>query len=897
MADTDVILTVDLDVQDAEKTAAQLQKEVENIFSSRSGKQSARLTSLENQLKQALQKVTDLRQKMQDLADTQIPTEDYAKLTKSLEEWEKKADQAIEKMGQLEESGKDIIDPKTGNFIPKYAQWVHQLEQAETATGEISRRMKEMENKGTAFTSGADTTEYQQYEQELDTANDKVKQLIIRHSELAGVGGKAFSVALKGAQALKNAFTKLISGIKKAVSAFKNLRKSTGGVNTSFKSMLKNILRFGLGIGSVYMLINKLRSAVKEGFSNMYKDNKKFKDSVDSLKGSLTTLKNAFASAFQPIVSIAIPYIQKLVDWMTQLMDQIARFVAAAVGQKYYMKAIKQTGKAAEKAKRQLAGFDELNVLSSQGNGGGKMFEEVPIDEEKIDLLEKLKEIVAQMESVGAKVGTAIRDALNSIDWDNIRQYTNLIAEGIGNFINGLVRVEGLGEAIGRTFAEVLNTIMQFKQTLFDTIDFEDVGRFFGNIAQSFVETFDWKGQGHLIATEINSIAEAIKGFSETFDGFTLGFSFADMLNQFFYDIDWNMIKQAISGVIQDLMGILNGFINEFDFGALASTISNALSTALTAIETFLTSDIDFDKIGEGIVDLISNVDWIDLLIQVAGVIATALLRTIEYALELLWGMAAGIFDNLANLFEEMGWDSVAGFFKGMADNLRTSIQAVKDWFNQYLIIPFKEFFGIHSPSTLFADFGKMLILGLVQGIRNALGLVGEILTALKTKFLEKFQEIKLGVIDIVKKLWEGIKAPINSIIGGFEFLVNCVIRAINKMIDAMNGLSFDIPDWVPEIGGSSFGFSIPTLNEISIPRLAQGAVIPPNQRFLAMLGDQKSGTNVEAPLTTIQEALVGALQQMGFGDSGQPINIYLGTEKIYSEIRKMEKRNVLMGG
>ena len=67
------------------------------------------------------------------------------------------------------------------------------------------------------------------------------------------------------------------------------------------------------------------------------------------------------------------------------------------------------------------------------------------------------------------------------------------------------------------------------------------------------------------------------------------------------------------------------------------------------------------------------------------------------------------------------------------------------------------------------------------------------------------------------------------------------------------------MPDWVPGIGGKKFGFSI---DPISIPRLARGAVIPPNREFLAVLGDQKSGTNIEAPADLIRQIVAEELSR-----------------------------------
>ena len=148
------------------------------------------------------------------------------------------------------------------------------------------------------------------------------------------------------------------------------------------------------------------------------------------------------------------------------------------------------------------------------------------------------------------------------------------------------------------------------------------------------------------------------------------------------------------------------------------------------------------------------------------------------------------------------------------------------------------------------------------------------------------------GVQDIFGGIFDGLvamaKAPLNLIIG----LLNGVVGAVNSMIGGLNQLRFEAPDWVPVIGGKSWGVHIPTLP--SLPYLAQGAVIPPNREFLAVLGDQRSGTNIEAPLSTIQQAVAAELanspqlaylQQMiellqALVEKDE--SIYIGDEEIY---------------
>lgn len=155
-------------------------------------------------------------------------------------------------------------------------------------------------------------------------------------------------------------------------------------------------------------------------------------------------------------------------------------------------------------------------------------------------------------------------------------------------------------------------------------------------------------------------------------------------------------------------------------------------------------------------------------------------------------------------------------------------------------------------------------------------------------------------VVDKIKEMWGLIKAfwseniaPVfttefwldlakkcgNGLITGFEGAINGIITMFEKMInwivDGMNELSFDIPEW---LGGGTFGFNLSRVafGRITIPRLAQGAVIPPNREFLAVLGDQKQGTNIEAPLQTIVDAFNIALSQNGGYNGGGNTEVVL---------------------
>ena len=81
--------------------------------------------------------------------------------------------------------------------------------------------------------------------------------------------------------------------------------------------------------------------------------------------------------------------------------------------------------------------------------------------------------------------------------------------------------------------------------------------------------------------------------------------------------------------------------------------------------------------------------------------------------------------------------------------------------------------------------------------------------------------------------------------------MINRIVGGLNAVIGLLNKLSIPLPAF---LGGGSIGFNIPKLNAPQIPRLATGAVIPPNSEFLAVMGDQKRGNNMEAPEDLIRQ-------------------------------------------
>ena len=108
----------------------------------------------------------------------------------------------------------------------------------------------------------------------------------------------------------------------------------------------------------------------------------------------------------------------------------------------------------------------------------------------------------------------------------------------------------------------------------------------------------------------------------------------------------------------------------------------------------------------------------------------------------------------------------------------------------------------------------------------------------------EIFTDIKDGILT-------SFKTVVNKLISGINSVVSKPFSGINTALRQIKGI--DILGIKPFSG-------ISTISVPSIPYLAQGAVLPANKPFMAVVGDQRHGTNVEAPLTTIQEAVANVM-------------------------------------
>lgn len=288
----------------------------------------------------------------------------------------------------------------------------------------------------------------------------------------------------------------------------------------------------------------------------------------------------------------------------------------------------------------------------------------------------------------------------------------------------------------------------------------------------------------------------------------------------------------------------------------VASGLPGALGSILTKLSGILIAVGGLILLWDGLSDAWNNgVNWKNLLESLAGVVALAGGLAIAFGKV---GAGIGLVVSGAALVITAFKDIVTN-----GANLQNTLMLISG-----IVATGLGFFFL-TGSVI-----PLVIAGIASVVTAALALTGNL-----TEFARNLKDNILGgIIQFIKGVftgnwksaWEGVKKVFsgiwNSIVIIAESAINAVIKGLNWLISKINTIKFTVPSWVPGVGGKSIGGHISSLSEVRLPRLATGAVIPPNKEFLAVLGDQKSGTNIETPLATMVEAFKQAMAESGGG-------------------------------
>lgn len=621
-------------------------------------------------------------------------------------------------------------------------------------------------------------------------------------------------------------------------------------------------------------------------------------DGWANVTGNLSEAWKQFLGVIgQPVLQLVVPVIQqitaslqKLTSWALTAYNAMAKVFGweekqvkpveqTAAAQKQVTEAVEETEEAQEGS---LASFDEIEVLASNTakateqtadataqNIAAAQIESTTADQKPVDT-SWVDGFIAKLQELKNFIETQLKPALNGIG-DGFRR----AIQDIANWIDTQLKPK-------------LAEVAQKYDISFDALIPDNIAEMFAPIGKWFTE-------------ELPKMAEMV---GQTF------LNMIDPLGKWFSEDLPDFVEAGLKFVSTAIYGLLDTFQMVFtDVWTLVidpflMTFAERILPIFTQLgtEMFNTLTVAFEEVKKAF-DMV----WTDAIKPVLEFIGKAwgdLWALIQEKWE-QWGKP--IFDgvreawqNTGDMFEHV-WSAIV---KPVWDEFMAAINRI--W--QEHLLPF---------ASAFMDFIGKLILGatqiynefitpLITWLTTELGPIitqefsGIIATveavfAKIVEFATGFIESAQGVIDFFvgvftadwQKAWDGIKtyqeglmeslrsiiyAVLNVIIGLVNKMIRGTINKFNTVVDSINDMIEIANRALRWLGLPGIDFRVPKIPVPQIPYLAEGAVIPPNREFLAVLGDQKSGTNIETPLETMLEAFRTALRENGGGHGQQTI-------------------------
>lgn len=698
---------------------------------------------------------------------------------------------------------------------------------------------------------------------------------------ISGVGSGLKTLASGAIQKASGAFAALI---QKFTSGIPVLRRFTGATKSATGGLgggLKNILKYAFGIRSLFALVNKLRSALVDGFKNLAQYSGETNNSISMLMSSLTQLKNAFAAAFAPILNVVAPILNSLIQKIISVVNTFGQLTSALTGKTTYIKAkkvqqdyakslnnnansAKNAKKANEELQRTILSFDQINKMddnsSSDSNSGiadtgglspSDMFETESIPSKIKGIADMIKQAWknADFTEIGAMVGNKLNAALNSIPWDKIKNTCNKIAKSVATFLNGFLETVDW-KLVGNTLAQGINTAFGMANTFAENFHWDSLGKAIGNGINGALGGLDWNLIQETVRNIATGITDTLNSFIQTTDWALVGQSFGNGINtilDFFHtainNFDWTGAGTALADFV-------NNAVNTIDFVNLGQTISdgikNTFDFGIAAIE-----GIDWWTIGEKVRGGLAAIDWNGIADGFFELIGAAFGGLSAFFGGLLSDAVSGAQKYFQKKIEECGGNVVKGIFKGIKD----AVVGIAEWIKDHIFTPFmKGFtaaFGIHSPSTVMAEQGGYIIDGLLKGVKDNISKFLNYIKEIPGKVLKAIGNIKNKVLqkgsDIISGLKDGFNEKVSTFTSVLGTLPETIRNAIPNLFDVgssiiqnfANGFSsVHIPmphigwDWT---GGSirigNFSFSLPRFN---LQWYAKGGFPEMGQLFIA---------------------------------------------------------------
>ncbi len=485
------------------------------------------------------------------------------------------------------------------------------------------------------------------------------------------------------------------------------------------------------------------------------------------------------------------------------------------------------------------------------------------------DHLVRLFDISARSSEISGQFAITVADIFSVFRGDTAKQIT---ADLLAIFTDSFLGVQEIAMQFGNDLVYIITEPINenkdlIKQALQGIL--EPISSVLGTIRQGIQETFSkfWE----VYDTYISPAVENIKnGFSSILETILTVWNenispILDEWGEKFSTLWTEHIQPMVNSFLEFIGKIINGLSelwNTWLVPIINWIVENVVPVIAPILETLGNTFMSvFGAIGD-----ILNGFW------------TALGGLIDFIVGVFTGDWEKAWQGICDFFTGL-WESVKGIFSGIWEAIKGIVQAAINTISaviQTVLNVIKSVWNaiwnaIKSVVVNIWNSITSTISNVINGIRNT---ISNALNSIKTTWNNIWNSLKNTVTNIFNGIWNTIRGVINSILGGIESMVNGIVSGINGATRALNNLSFKVPEWVPGIGGNKFGFNIPQLGRVSLPRLAEGGYVKANTPQLAMIGDNRHQGEIVAPEDKILSLYKQANKEMGVGNNDKVIEL-----------------------